>query len=284
MTWGRVLKAAGMAASRDGLLNWAAALAYYFFFSLFPAILLLAALLHAFQLQHLTNNVIAALGQNLPRGAAQLISNQMQGLLAHHVPGLLSVDIVLLFLAAGQGFAGLMAALNAAYEVREGRKFLHQMWLQFALTLSAGLLVVLALAVIILGRHTLTILAGPVHLSHVLVAVWPVIRWVIVVVFMAVALWLLYRFTPNVAPQDAGLVPAVATAIVIWLIASVVLAFYINNFGNYSAVYGSLGAVIGLMLWFYVIALAILFGAEVHAQWLRAHGIKPTPHKPPKAA
>lgn len=284
MVWGRVFRAATLAASRDSLLNWAAALAYYFLFSLFPAILLLAALLHAFQLQHLTNNVIAALGRNLPRGAAHLIATQMQGLLAHHVPGLLSLDIVLLFLAAGQGFSGLMAALNAAYEVREGRTFLHQMWLQFALTLSAGLLVVLALAVIILGRHTLTILAGPVHLGHALVVVWPVIQWLAVVVFMAVALWLLYRFTPNVAPQEAGLVPAVATAIVIWLLASVLLAFYLDNFGNYSAVYGSLGAVIGLMLWFYVIALAILFGAEVHAQWLRAHGVTPRPRRPPKTA
>lgn len=284
MTWVQVFKAAGAAASRDSLLTWAAAVAYYFLFSLFPAMLLLAALLHAFQLQNLTSNVIEALGRNLPHGAAQLVAAQMEGLLAHHVPGLLSLDIVLLFISAGQGFSGLMAALNAAYKVREGRTFFHQMWLQFALTISAGLLMVLALAVIILGQHTLTILAGPVHLGHLLVVVWPAIRWTLVVVFMAIALWLLYRFTPNVARQGAGLVPAVATAIVIWLIASILLASYINNFGNYSAVYGSLGAMIGLMLWFYVIALAILFGAEVHAQWLRAHGIAPAPHQLPKAA
>ncbi|MGH9487705.1 MAG: YihY/virulence factor BrkB family protein [Terriglobales bacterium] len=266
-----------MAATRDSLLQWAAALAYYFLFSLFPAILLLAALFTAFHAEHLVSNVIAALSHNLPSPAAHLISTQLQGLLAHHVPGLISLDIVLLFYAAGQGFSGLMAALNAAYEVKEGRSLFHQIWLQFALTISAGLLVVLALAVIILGGKTLTILAGPIHLSHVLEFLWPVIRWAIVVIFMGIALWLLYRFTPNVAPQDAGLIPAVVTAIIIWLIVSVLLGVYINRFGRYSVVYGSLGAVIGLMLWFYIVALAILFGAEVHAQWLRAHGTAPAP-------
>lgn len=277
MVWLQVFKAAGAAAARDSLLQWAAALAYYFLFSLFPALLLLAALLSTFQLQGLTHNVVFALTRNLPAPAAHLVTTQMQDLLLHHIPGLISVDIVLLFYAAGQGFSGMMAALNAAYEVKERRSFLHQIWLQFALTISAGLLVVLALAAVVLGGKTLTILAGPVHLSHALIVVWPLIRWVIVVVFMAAALWLLYRFTPAMKPHDAGLIPAVATAIIIWLIASVLLAFYINRFGHYSAVYGSLGAVIGLMLWFYIIALAILFGAEVHAQWLRAHGITPAP-------
>ncbi|MGH9467445.1 MAG: YihY/virulence factor BrkB family protein [Terriglobales bacterium] len=280
-----MLKAAGAAASRDSLLTWAAALAYYFLFSLFPAILLLAALLHAFQLQGLTQNFVAALGGNLPRPAAHYVATQMQSLLLHHVPGLLSLDIVLLFYAAGQGFSGMMAALNAAYEVKEGRSFFHQIWLQFALTISAGLLILLALATVILGQRTLVILAGPVHLSHALLVSWPFIRWAIVVVFMGAALWLLYRFTPNVMPHAAGLIPAVITAIVIWLIASVLLAFYINRFGHYSAVYGSLGAIVGLMLWFYVIALAILFGAEVHAQWLRLNaGIVPEPHVPPASS
>ncbi|MGH9476349.1 MAG: YihY/virulence factor BrkB family protein [Terriglobales bacterium] len=284
MAWGNVFRAAGAAASRDSLLHWAAALAFYFLFSLFPAILLLAALLSVFQLQRLTQGVVVALTRNLPGPAAHLVSAQLAGLLEHHVPGLLSLDIVLLFYAAGQGFSGLMAALNAAYEVKESRSLLHQLWLQFALTLSAGLLVVLALATVIFGGRMLTILAGSVQLGGALVIFWPYIRWAIVVVFMAVALWLLYRYAPNLAPYATGLMPAVVTAIVIWIVVSVLLAFYVNRFGHYSAVYGSLGAIIGLMLWFYIVALAILFGAEVHAQWLRAHGITPAPRHPPADA
>lgn len=281
-SWGRVLRSAAGAALRDDLLTWAAALGFYFLFSLFPAVLLLAALLHAFHAQALIENLVTTLGRNLPRDAALLVSRNLHGLLAHNVPGLLSLDVVLLFYSSSQGVASLMVALNAAYEVPEGRSFLHRLWLQFGLTVGVGILVGLALAVVVLGRYLLGILAGPVHLGYALEALWPLIRWGVTLGFMAAAVLLLYRFAPNLAPHRAGRLPAVAVALAIWVAASALLAVYLNNFNNYAAIYGSLGAIIGLMLWFYFFALAILFGAEIHAHWLRQrHGIIPEPRNRP---
>jgi membrane protein len=282
-SWGRVLRAAGSAALRDDLLTWAAALGFYFLFALFPAVLLLAALLHAFHAQVLVQNLVATLGRNLPHEAAAVVSGNLHALLANNVPGLLSLDIVLLFYSSSQGVASLMVALNAAYEVPEGRSFLHRLWLQFGLTIAVGILVGLALAVVVLGRYVLGILAGPVHLGYALEALWPLIRWAVTVGFMALAVLLLYRFAPNLAPHRAGRLPAVGAAMIIWVAASAVLAAYLNNFSNYAAVYGSLGAIIGLMLWFYFFALAILFGAEIHAHWLRQRrGIIPQPRNRPQ--
>jgi len=283
-SWGRILRAAGGAAVRDDLLTWAAALGFYFLFALFPAVLLLAALLHAFHAQALVQNLVATLGRSLPRDASGLVSANLYALLQHSVPGLLSLDILLLFYSASQGVAGMMVALNAAYEVPETRSFLHRLGLQLALTICVGLLVGLALAVVLLGRHVLGILAGPVHLGYALEALWPLIRWAVTLGFMVLAVLMLYRFAPNVGSQDAGLLPAVIVALAIWVAASALLAAYLDHFTNYAAIYGSLGAIIGLMLWFYFFALAILFGAEIHAHWLRQRrGIVPRPRTQPQS-
>lgn len=281
-SWGRILRSAAAAALRDDLLTWAAALAFYFLFALFPAVLLLAALLHAFHAQALIANLVTTLGRNLPREAAALVSANLRGLLNYNVPALLSLDILLLFYSASQGVAGMSVALNAAYEVPETRSFLRRLGLQIGLTICVGILVGLALAVVLLGRYVLGILAGPAHLGYALEAAWPLIRWAVTIAFMALAVLMLYRFAPNVAHHAAGSLPAVAAALAIWVAASAALASYLNHFSNYAAIYGSLGAIIGLMLWFYFFALAILFGAEIHAHWLRQrHGIAPQPrHRP----
>jgi|SRR6185437_3005036 len=265
MRWLGVLAAALSSAVKDDLLDWGATLAFYFLFAFFPTILLVAALLSAFQMQGLVNNLIAALTRELPRQAAELVAGQLQALLSRNVPGLLSLDIGILLYSASQGFSGLMSALNVAYEVHETRSYAHRLGLAFGLTFSAGIFIALALAVLLLGERTLTLVAGPAHLSRVLDFLWPAIRWAFTLGLMVLALRLLYRVAPN-RPQggDRGTLPAVAIALAIWLAASALLSLYVNHFASYSAVYGSLGAVIALMLWFYLFALAILLGAEIH--------------------
>ncbi|MGH9416013.1 MAG: YihY/virulence factor BrkB family protein [Terriglobales bacterium] len=274
MRWLRLLRSAGSAAIEDDMLNWAATLAFYFLFALFPTVLLAASLLSAFHAQGLVNNLVVALTRNLPTHAADLVATQLNGLLIHHVPGLVSIDVIILVYAASQGFTALMAALNAAYEARETRGYLKRVGLALLLTVSAGMLLAIALGILISGQQLLTILTGHIHLGFAGSLLWPAIRWAITLAFMILALLLLYRFAPDGVHTSVGTLPAVLIALAVWIIASAVLSAYINNFGNYSAVYGSLGAVIGLMLWFYVLGISVLFGAEVHSAWLKDHGIR----------
>lgn len=273
MGWAKLIRDAMRSAVEDQLLDWAAALSFYFLFALFPAILLLAALLSTFHLESLTTNLVAALSRNLPDQAAVLVSRQLRDLLQHHVPGLISLDLILLFYSASRGFAGLMTALNAAYEVAETRPYWRQMLISLGLTLSAGVLIALALAILLLGGRVLTIIAGPISMGFTLSLFWPLIRWAATLGCMAFAVMMLYRFAPNVRRRARGILPAVVSAMALWVIASALLAAYINNFATYSVVYGSLGAVIALMLWFYVFALAILLGAEIHNAWLKRRGL-----------
>src|SRR6185437_8782502 len=274
MGWVRVVGAALAAAMRDDLLDWSATLAFYFLFAFFPTVLLVAALLSAFHLEGLTHNLVAALTQDLPRQAAALVAGQLKETLSKNVPGLISLDVVILLYSASQAFSGLMSALNAAYEVPETRSYLHRLALAFALTFSAGIFMVLALAVLLLGERTLTLVAWPTHLGQALDFLLPAIRWTFTLGLMVLALWMLYRVAPN-RPRggERGTLPAVGIALAIWVGASALLSVYINHFARYSAVYGSLGAVIALMLWFYLFALAILLGAEIHHAWEKRRAV-----------
>ncbi|MGH9519044.1 MAG: YihY/virulence factor BrkB family protein [Terriglobales bacterium] len=283
MKWLMLLRKTVAAATEHGILNWAAALAFYFLFAFFPAVLLIAALLAAVHLPGLSHHLVTELDRHLPKDAAALVSQQLRILLAEHVPGLISFGVVMLLYASSQGFSGLMAALNTAYGAAETRPYWKQMALAYGLTFSAGLLVVLALSLLLLGERALTLLVGPIHVGAALQPLWPLIRWAITLAFLTLAVRLLYRYAPNVKPDAKGIYTAVVTALGIWIVASALLAFYINRFANYAAVYGSLGAVIALMLWFYVLAVALLLGAELHNQWLRQRGLRREPRDPPLA-
>lgn len=273
MKWLGFVREVLSSAIEDDVLDWAATLSFYFLFAMFPAMLLLAALLAVFHLGGLASNLVVAFSRDLPRPAADLVSQQLQGLLQSSVPGLLSLDIILLLYAASRGFAGLMTALNIAYEVRETRPYWRQLLLSLELTFSAGVLILLTLIFLVPGQRLLIILAGPIHVGMALTVLWPVIRWAVTLSCMFFAAVMLYRYAPDIRRYSFGILPAVGSAMTLWVIASALLASYINNFSNYSVIYGSLGAVIGLMLWFYILALALLLGAEIHSTLLKRHGL-----------
>ena len=264
----------------DDVLDLAAAVSYYFLFALFPALLFLATLLSELHLTGLMNNIVTTLNESLPREAGTMVRQSMEQLLANHPAGVLSVGTVLLIYSASQGFTGLMSALNTAYEVPETRPWWRRFLLAVGMTFSAGLLVVLALAILLFGQKLLFFIAGPFRMGPVLALFWPLLRWGLIFGFLILAATLMYRYVPNIQRNKVGTFTAAVSALILWLAASAVLASYANNIANYSTIYGSLGAVIALMLWFYVLALALLIGAEVHNEVLRARGIRCCPGYP----
>lgn len=287
MRWIDLIKKTIRSAVEDDLLDWSASLAFYFLFALFPAILIVAALLGIFHMQGLTQNLVAALGRHLPHEVAAMVSRELDNLLQHHVPGLVSTGIVVLLYSASQGFTGLMAALNAVYEVPETRSYGKRSLIAWGLTFSAGLAMALALVLVVLGQHVLPIVAGPALASARLrgawAVLWPVVRWAATIAFLALAVRLLYRYAPNARHHASGAFAAVGFALALWIIASALFAAYVNRFGHYAAIYGSLAGVIALMLWFYILALTLLLGAEFHNEWLKQRGEhREAPPAPPR--
>ncbi|MGH9481609.1 MAG: YihY/virulence factor BrkB family protein, partial [Terriglobales bacterium] len=268
-SWVRLIHSAVVAAVRNNLLNWAAAMSFYFLFAFFPTVLLAASILSAFHLRGLHDNLLATASSNLPGSAAKLVREQLQALMQEHASALISFSTAVLVFSASQAFFELMAALSGTYEQVETRPYLRRFGLSLLLALSAGVFTVLALTVIVLGKHLLEIIAGPLPAASLLLRLWPLLRWSATVGFMMLALLLLYRLAPSVPPPRSGRMAAAVAATCLWLAASAGLAAYFNRFSKYSVIYGSLGAVTALMMWFYLGALAILFGAELHQAWLR---------------
>jgi membrane protein len=257
----------------DDLTDWSAALAYYFLFALFPLVLVCVAMLGTFHFTALTQSIVSALSRMLPQSAAVMVARQLTKILETRHAGLISLGTVLALYSSSQAFTGLMSAFNAAYEVPETRPYYRRLLLALGLSFTAGLLMFFSLVALLFGHRMLLFVTGKFNISAVAVYLWEVARWSIVIGSLLLAMMLLYRTAPNVKHQNVGFLPAAITALSLWTFASVGLGIYINHFSNYAATYGSLGAVIGLMMWFYVFAFSLLIGAEVHSEVLKQRGI-----------
>jgi membrane protein len=206
------------------------------------------------------------LSELLPGPAVRLIEERVYQLIGQP-PGTLStsllIGLLLTFWSAATGSKSLLSAVNVAYDVPEQRAFLHFQAVGLAMTLLAVVCAVMTLAVLLVLRPAATFIgmtnqgAGLVHFTSLLLLVG----------FFSGSVALLYRFGPSRVPPPRPMVaPGAALATLLWLLASESLSFYIANMSGFGAVYGSLGAVIAVMLWFYVSAYAVLLGAEVNAR------------------
>ncbi len=272
----------------DDLLDRAAGLSFYFLFSLFPLMLLLASLLGILHAPDMIRNAIAVLSGALPGAAAHLVAGQLWQLLRQPRDDLLSLGTLLLLYSGSQGISGLMTALNIAYEVPETRSYPHRLALSLLLTISAGLFLAIGLALVLLGSKLLAVMLGGHWTGLGIHGVVRILRGLLAMIFLVAAIYLLYRFAPDVDWKKAqaapplrlrntlkrGIWPAALAAMALWALASLGLSVYMRWIGNDAAVYGSLGAVIALMLWFYLGALAILLGAEFHCEWLKIRGVR----------
>ncbi|HEY3334394.1 MAG TPA: YhjD/YihY/BrkB family envelope integrity protein [Candidatus Limnocylindrales bacterium] len=259
----------------DEVPDLAAGLAYRFLFAVFPFGIFLAALA-AFVAQWTglgdpTDEILAAIGDNLPRDVAAQIAPQLEAVLGQARPALLSIGALTALWAATGGVSSLMTAMNTAYDVEETRGFVGKLLRALLLTIvgSAGILVAF---VTIVGGSVLTEQA--VAVLGIGPGAWATIsllRFPLVLALVAVAVAALFRFGPNVAVSFrwtlvGGLVFAVG-----WLVATGIFGLYVANFGSYANTYGALGGVIVLMLWFYITAMLLLVAAEVTAVLAKAH-------------
>jgi len=167
--------------------------------------------------------------------------------------------------------ATLIEALNVAYGVEEGRPFWHTRLLAIGLTFALGIMVAIVLTAMFFGPIFAVRVAHRIGLDPLFTQSWFYFRWVLAICFSVLAVEIVYYLAPNVEQRKFWrTVPGSIVAVTAWIAASYGLGFYLQHVGNLSKSYETLGAIAGLLLWFYLSSAAILIGAEVNAELLEA--------------
>jgi membrane protein len=245
----------------------AAQLAYYLILALFPLILFIFALLGTFANPALAQTILGYFQQVMPNEVYQLMSTYMEPVLSgeRRAPGLLSFGILGTIWAASGAFAALANALNKTYDVEETRPFWKVRLVAILMTFGLSAFVILGVALLVFGPALGAGIAGYFGMGELFEAVWNIVRWPIAILMLAVALALVYYFAPDVEQPFRWITPGGLIGLLLWVLVSVAFSYYVNNFGSYDATYGSIGAVIVLLLYLYISSIMVLFGAELNA-------------------
>ena len=248
----------------DEMPTYASALAYQMLFSLFPFILFLIALIGFLHLPDFFSWLRLQAAIVLPPQALDQV-NPVIDQLQTSKSGLLSVGIIVALWSASAGIRLLMSAMNAAYDVPEARPAWKRLPLSVLYTVAIAGMLLAAAALMVTGPQVMSWLASQIGLESIVVTLWTLARWPVIILLMMVAVASMYYVLPDVKQEFKFLTPGSVLAVVVWIIASLAFAFYVKTFADYNAMYGSIGAIIVLLLYFYISSAVLLLGAEMNA-------------------
>lgn len=243
----------------------AAAMAYYFLFASFPFLLFLTTLIGYLPIPNLLEYLLSNASRLLPSQAFALIQDNIRALFMNKKEGLLSLGILLALWASSNAIVSVMDAMNNLYDVKEGRPFWKVRLIAIGLVVGLSLLFLLAMILLMFGLKIGGFIAGLINFGAAFKVAWVVGLVPVTLFLLVLALAVIYFFTPDVEHEWKWISPGAVVAIPCWLIMSLCFSFYINNFGSYDKTYGSIGAVIVLLLWLYLSGLIILAGAVINS-------------------
>ncbi|MGI9103109.1 MAG: YihY/virulence factor BrkB family protein [Terriglobales bacterium] len=263
----------------------AAGLSYYFVMSLFPLLIVAAAVLAYLPIPDIFDRIIGAMATVIPPDSMGLVRAVLKDVISPNKGGFLTFGILGTLWAASGGFTSLIEALNVAYNVPETRPMWKTRLLALQLMFVTGTLMVMGVMVMWAGPQFGPWLAAKMDLSRLFAEVWPVLRWVLALGFLVLGVELLFYWAPNVKQRFFATLPGATMGVGFWIGTSYLLGIYFRNFANYNKTYGALAGAIALMAWLYYSWLVILVGAEFNSELLKisGHGALPLKQPPPHA-
>jgi membrane protein len=277
--WKDILWRVYDAISEDRILANAAGVTYYVLLALFPAIAALVSIYGLFADPSAIVGHLDAISRFVPGGAIDVLHDQLTRLAAQGSTALgisFLIGLVVSLWSANSGIKALFDALNVVYEEKEDRSFVKLNAVTLAFTIGTIAFLLIALA----GMIVLPVALNYLPLPGVTALIWQIAPWPILLVLIAVALALIYRYGPSrTEARWQWVTPGSAFAAIAWLAASALFSWYAANFGNFNRTYGSLGAIIGFMIWIWISIIVLLVGgklnAEIEHQTVRASAAGP---------
>jgi membrane protein len=254
---------------KDNVPILSAAQAYYYFLSIFPLIVVCFALIPYFNIN--PQDAVTFIGNVLPSEIASVFEENIVSLVDTQRGGLLTVGIIGALWSSSAGINAFIKSTNEAYHVEETRNFLVVRLISLGLTLGMIVTLVVAILVPVFGDVILSFVSSIVGFSGAMEILLQILRWAVSLLAITGFLLILYRFAPNKRIPFKYIFPGALTASILWLLISLGFSFYVSNFSNYSATYGSLGGIIVLMIWFFLTGMVLMIGAVVNVLNYRHH-------------
>lgn len=275
--WGYVLKRTMAEFSKDRCTHLAAALTYYALLSLFPAILALVSTFGLFGQSQQTVDALLGIVQSAGGSdVADTLREPLTQLAEAPGAGLAFVIGLAGAIWSASGYVTAFShAMNVIYEVEEGRPIWKLRPVMLAITVLLLLIAMVMVLLLVISGPVAESIGAALGLGEVAVTVWSIAKWPVLVAFAVLLIAVLYHATPNVQqPKMRWISPGGIVGLVVLALASLGFFFYVANFSDYGATYGSIGGVIVLLLWLWIVNLALLIGAEFDAELERARQLQ----------
>lgn len=267
----RVIKRAIKEFSDDDMTTYAAAVSYQVFFSLFPFIIFLLALLGTLNLQGVFDFLLRQAGTVMPQDAFQTVEGIIGEIQEQAGGGIMSFGVVVALWSSSSAVRMTMHALNVAYDV-EDRPVWKKLPLSILYAVLLAAMIIASAVLMFLGPQLLQPILQAVGLgglTDLLLTLWAWLRIPVAVVLIMLTVALVYYLFPNYRQPFRVITPGAVIAVLVWIAASLAFSWYVSNFASYSATYGAVASVIVLLLYFFISAAILLFGAEINAETYR---------------
>lgn len=249
--------------NRDNCWGMAAQLSYYFLLALFPFLIFLSALAGFLPTGYqMAEGFAAEFGAFMPENSYQLVRRSVSALVLERSQGALTLGILSALWFASLAFNGMISLLNQAYQVPETRSYFRTRALSIIVTLIVSLFLLSSAIMLFFGDS----LFGLRHAQGILGWIYGMARWLSIVLFMNLGVQIVYYALPAQRFPWRFISPGAVVATLGWIIGSIGFRFYVNRFANFQLLWGSLGALIALMIWFYICSFCLLLGGEIDSE------------------
>ncbi|MGL5648054.1 MAG: YihY/virulence factor BrkB family protein [Clostridium sp.] len=248
---------------RDDIFASGAQLAYYLMLAFFPFLIFLMTLIGFSHLN--SSDVLEWLQRLLPGDVFNLTKSTIVEVVDYQHTGILGASIVLTLWSASTGFRGVIKSINRAYDIEENRSFIVRSIIGILGVIAMALVVVSTLLMSVFGDVIGKYLDEILPFGHLVGFIWNVLRHGAIVVILIVVFAVIYKIGPAKKIKLREVFPGAIISTVGWLVASAGFSYYVNNFSNYSRIYGSLGTIFVLMTWLYITSMVFIFGVEVNS-------------------
>lgn len=249
----------------DDALGMAAQLAYFFALALFPALIVLVALV-SYLPWSILGDLVNSIARVAPAEIVTLVREQLNELARGGNGGLLTVGVLGALWTSSSALVSIVETLNRAYDIEEARPWWKVRLLAIALTVGLALFIILATMIMVSGPYVTRIMESTIGYGSVVTQIWSIVQYPLAFALASLGCALVYYFAPDAEQDWVWITPGSIVATTLWLIFTYGMRLYIERFASYNETYGALGGAAILLLWMYLSGLAILIGGELNAE------------------